>query len=170
MAYAFGVSEVRARKEQWGKTHSLCLSPSKLALASLQLGVTASASGCGWERGRPLCTQRMKWRPFSLSRLLANAIALSCKHAKACLRGEGQDEGGLWPRIRFYPEGPAAASVKLAMTGDSGSASGAPKYDLMNQGRLFGKDDAQTRRWGAITTRREAIVPYFFSRKRYSAE
>ena len=36
------------------------------------------------------------------SRLLANAIALSCKHAKACLRGEGQDEGRCarsWPDL-----------------------------------------------------------------------
>ena len=33
------------------KTPSLCLSPRKLALASLHLSVSASASGCGWERG-----------------------------------------------------------------------------------------------------------------------
>ena len=29
-----------------------CPFPRKLALASLQLGVSASASGCGWEKGR----------------------------------------------------------------------------------------------------------------------
>ncbi len=40
-----------ARKKQCRKTPSLCLSPSMLALASLQLSVAASASGCGWERG-----------------------------------------------------------------------------------------------------------------------
>src|SRR5208337_4286342 len=42
---------------------SLCLSPRKLALASLQLGVTASACGCGWERGR-LTRPRREGRSF----------------------------------------------------------------------------------------------------------
>ncbi len=36
------------------KIPSLCLSPRKLALASLHLSVAASASGCGWERERLL--------------------------------------------------------------------------------------------------------------------
>jgi Tetraacyldisaccharide-1-P 4'-kinase len=36
---------------------------------------------------------RARQRPFSPSRFLGNAITLSGKHAKACLLGEGQDEG-----------------------------------------------------------------------------
>ena len=56
------------------KPPSLCLSPRQLTLASWHLSVAASA--CGSKR---------------------------CKHAKACLRGEGQDEAGLREPVNRIP-------------------------------------------------------------------
>jgi 7-carboxy-7-deazaguanine synthase len=62
--------------EAVGSPPSLCLSPSKLALASLPLRDAISASGYGGERGRSNSRRGEFWRSFSP-------------------RGEGQDEGGL---------------------------------------------------------------------------
>ena len=129
---------------------SLCLSPSKLALASLHPGVaaSASASGCGSKRCKH-ANERVKKSnaafaadeqpsfprkresiyPYGTSGYMdprmrgddGLALNLVCHslladfftRSKACLRGEGQDEGGLFPdRISST----SRASLELAMT------------------------------------------------------
>jgi len=66
---------------------------SKLALASLQLRVSAFAGECGWGEGTVLhalsVIQASLLQPYPL----ADAATLRCKLAKASLPGEGQDEG-----------------------------------------------------------------------------
>ena len=80
---------------EWRSLSSLCLSPSKLALASLQLGGAASASGCGWERARSNYPRRTIRSPSPSGR------RTGCK--------------GELVRIEFHPEGQAtAAGAELA--------------------------------------------------------
>ena len=81
----------------FAKTPSLCLSPQG-------------------ERGRSNYPRRNFWRPFSQPHPRADAATLRCKLAKACLRGERQDEGGFHPRCAGrIVSGLARAFAALAM-------------------------------------------------------
>ncbi len=99
----------------FAKPPSSCPSPRKLGLPSLHLSVAASASGCGWEKGRQNYPQRKLEGLLSHPHSLANADTPRGKLAKASVRGERQSEVVFYHYARRIGSGLARALAAFAL-------------------------------------------------------